>query len=215
MKGKKKLYNTKGGARYNKACFYKNFMYSNSPYVPEIKRMRAKALELIRYLHDNVPFPVAINEATLFKEEQDRGMEYHCDNLKRDQKTPYVSPDLIPGVKCHGYGVVPPNKGEKDYWQPHHGGWLWGHALYRSGTALTYLNDDFEGGETRIPYYDIDVTPKPGRVVCFKGIPQHEHGVRPVSKGTRYTFVNWMTNIYSQRENKVMGITPYITDEWV
>ena len=215
MKGKDHSVGTrKGGERDGKSCFYTNFVRKNSPYVPLIKRIRAKSLKLLRYLYDGVSHPVAQNEAILLQELSGKGMSYHCDALKRDQKEPYVSQDLMPESKAYGYGIAPPSKGGKDYWQPHHGKWLKGHALHRAHTALIYLSDDFEGGETRFPYYDIDVTPKQGRVVCFKGTHDHEHGVRPVSKGNRYTFVNWTTNSLGKSEDETGGLSPYTLDEW-
>lgn len=216
MKEEEKEFNTKkGGERDGKSCFYSNYVRTNSPYVPTLKRIRAKSLELLRYLYDNVPYPVAIHEATLLQECSKEGMDYHCDPLKRNQPEPYLSKDLAPHAGPYGYGVYPPNKGEKDYWQPHFGEWTWGHALHRAHTAILYLSDDFDGGDTNLPFYDINVTPKQGRVLCFKGISEHEHGVRPVSNGNRYTYVVWTTNNEDQEEGKRMNITPYTPDAWV
>ena len=216
MKGADKKFNTtKGGERDGKSCFYSNYVTKNSAYVPTLKRIRAKSLELLRYLYDNTPYPVALHEATLLQECSKEGMEYHCDPLKRDQKEPYVSKDLAPLAREYGYGIYPPRDGEKDYWQPHHGEWTWGHALHRAHTAIIYLSDDFEGGNTRLPYYDIDVAPKQGRVLCFKGVSEHEHGVQTVSNGKRYTYVVWTTNNEDKEEGKVSNLTPYNPEDWV
>jgi len=211
MDGKERHVSTKKkGERYDNSCFYKNFVHALSPYKNHLKKMRARAIRLIRYLYG-----YAEMEATLVQKLEDKGMEYHCDALKRDQEEPYISKSLHSKARKHGYGIHPPPMGGKDLWQPHHGSWTWGHALYRAHTGLIYLSEDFEGGETRLPYLDLDVAPKVGRILLFKGIPEHEHGVRPVSKGTRYTFVNWTTVSPNKSENFKHNITPYDSSPWV
>lgn len=56
-------------------------------------------------------------------------------------------------------------------------------------TSITYLNDDYEGGET---YHvnDMTIIPKMGRTVCFDG-NYYEHGVHEVKKCSRYTVPIW------------------------
>jgi len=55
-------------------------------------------------------------------------------------------------------------------------------------TAISYLNDNYTGGETFIE--DMNVTPKQGRVAFFHGM-QYVHGVRLITEGTRYTIPSW------------------------
>ena len=57
-------------------------------------------------------------------------------------------------------------------------------------TAVVYLNDDYEGGETFID--DIVITPKRGKVVCFNG-DESSHGVNDFTN-TRYTIASWFCN---------------------
>ena len=62
-------------------------------------------------------------------------------------------------------------------------------------SAIIYLNDDFEGGETYIglPGHELDDTiikPKLGRLVCFRG-KDILHGVNKVTKGDRFTLPAW------------------------
>ena len=57
------------------------------------------------------------------------------------------------------------------------------------GTSVTYLNDNFTGGET---YFvdDIAVRPKIGRTLYFDGLSR-EHGVHTVKDFSRYTLAVW------------------------
>lgn len=61
--------------------------------------------------------------------------------------------------------------------------------------TLIYLNNDYEGGEIYFPELDISIKPKAGDLVCFPDTPDFIHGVRPISKGIRYTTPRWFTRI--------------------
>ena len=56
-------------------------------------------------------------------------------------------------------------------------------------SGILYLNDNFEGGNT---YYenDIIIIPKKKRGIFFDGC-YYRHGVKKVSKGTRYVIASW------------------------
>lgn len=56
-------------------------------------------------------------------------------------------------------------------------------------TSITYLNDDYLGGETSFQN-DINIIPKKGRTVYFSG-QQYNHGVLKVLTNTRYTIPIW------------------------
>ena len=60
-------------------------------------------------------------------------------------------------------------------------------------TSLTYLNDDFEGGETYLTKENLVVKPKVGRTILFDG-KRFEHGVKKITEGVRYTFALWYSN---------------------
>lgn len=49
-------------------------------------------------------------------------------------------------------------------------------------TFMIYLNDDFEGGETK--FDEVTVSPKTGTVLCF--IHEQKHEGCPVPEGTKY-----------------------------
>lgn len=64
--------------------------------------------------------------------------------------------------------------------------------LQRKLSVSILLNDDFEGGE-----FDFDlesnVLTKKGSILVFPSFVRHR--VRPVTKGTRYTAVNWIRGV--------------------
>ena len=56
-------------------------------------------------------------------------------------------------------------------------------------TSITYLNDDFVGGET-VFEDGIVIKPKKGRTLFFDG-QYYFHGVNEIIKGNRYTVAVW------------------------
>ena len=59
-------------------------------------------------------------------------------------------------------------------------------------TSITYLNDDYLGGET-IFKNGIIVKPEIGKTVFFDG-KKYLHGVSPITKGKRYVLAIWYTS---------------------
>lgn len=59
-------------------------------------------------------------------------------------------------------------------------------------TSITYLNDDYEGGQT---YFKngVVVNPKKGKTVFFDG-KKYKHGVSKIIQGNRYVCAFWYTN---------------------
>lgn len=68
----------------------------------------------------------------------------------------------------------------------------------RFATAILYLNDEFEGGETFFKYLKIKVTPKKGSILFFDY--KYNYGLNmltrhqglPVYKGTKYIATQWI-----------------------
>ena len=60
-------------------------------------------------------------------------------------------------------------------------------------TSITYLNDDYTGGQT---YYEDGTIfkPKKGRSLFFNG-QYYKHGVKPVNKNIRYVVAAWYKKI--------------------
>tara|TARA_R100001480_G_scaffold150635_4_gene151454 strand:- start:2389 stop:2886 length:498 start_codon:yes stop_codon:yes gene_type:complete len=59
-------------------------------------------------------------------------------------------------------------------------------------TSITYLNDNYEGGETFFEDGMI-VKPKIGRTIFFDGI-KYPHGVKEITKGNRFVIASWYTD---------------------
>ncbi len=58
-------------------------------------------------------------------------------------------------------------------------------------SLVAYMNDDYEGGELDFPVYGVSIKPEKGMVVLFPSGFQHKHTARPVTRGTKYSFVTW------------------------
>ena len=52
------------------------------------------------------------------------------------------------------------------------------------------LNDDYQGGEF-IMFDDYEIKFKPGDIIIFPSVFLYPHLVKPIKKGTRYSFVSW------------------------
>lgn len=62
-------------------------------------------------------------------------------------------------------------------------------------SALVYLNDDFEGGETEFVNFGIKIKPRAGMLVLFPSDYSYRHISHPVTKGTKYALVTWIRSI--------------------
>lgn len=79
------------------------------------------------------------------------------------------------------------------HYQPHIDS---GPGLQRIFSAVLYLNDVEEGGETYFNHFDVAVTPKAGRLVIFPANYMYMHEARPSTKGDKYAIVTWFVPIY-------------------
>lgn len=61
----------------------------------------------------------------------------------------------------------------------------------RHFTSITYLDSDYEGGETYLPEHNRVITPTKGKTVMFPS--DYPHGVHEITKGERHTFAAWYT----------------------
>ena len=59
-------------------------------------------------------------------------------------------------------------------------------------TSITYLNDDFDGGET---YFEkgLIIKPEKGKTIFFDG-KRYLHGVKPLENNPRYVMAIWYTS---------------------
>jgi len=74
-------------------------------------------------------------------------------------------------------------------------------------TAIMYLNDDYEGGETQFPSLDVTISGKQGDVLTWtnlnkNGSPNTDtlHAGLPVTKGTKYIVVTWIRQGLPQKQ---------------
>ncbi len=61
----------------------------------------------------------------------------------------------------------------------------------RTMSALLYLNDVEEGGETYFDRFDVAVSPKAGRLVLFPAGFPYSHEARNPLSGNKYVLVTW------------------------
>ena len=55
-------------------------------------------------------------------------------------------------------------------------------------SSTIYLNDDYEGGETRFPKQNYKTKPEPGTLIMFPATCMYPHEVKEVTSGVRYTY---------------------------
>ncbi len=70
---------------------------------------------------------------------------------------------------------------------------------WRTYSSLVYLNEEFEGGEIFFPRCNEVLKPTTGMLVIFSSGPEHEHGVKAVTAGMRYTMPSWYTTDESHK----------------
>lgn len=66
-------------------------------------------------------------------------------------------------------------------------------------TAITYLNDDFDGGETRFPALELTIAPRTGDTLVFHNVdangqphPLMRHAGMPVTHGVKWIATRWI-----------------------
>ena len=71
-------------------------------------------------------------------------------------------------------------------------------SIPRTISVIIFLNNDYEGGE--LNFYNPltneifkTVKPSPGRCIMWPSNFMYPHSVSPVTKGTRYAIVSWLT----------------------
>lgn len=77
---------------------------------------------------------------------------------------------------------------EDGFYKAHHD---FGPETPRAISALMYLNDVEEGGETYFDVFDLTVVPKAGRLVLFPSTFPYSHEARNPISGNKYVLVTW------------------------
>ncbi len=71
---------------------------------------------------------------------------------------------------------------------------------HRAASAVVYLNDDYEGGETFFPGLGFRVRPEAGLAIAFGAGASHVHGVTRLRRGRRYMMATWFTMEPAKRD---------------
>jgi prolyl 4-hydroxylase len=115
----------------------------------------------------------------------------------------------IPG--CHAESLQLVHYREAEQYRPHYdaydleterGRQRTARGGQRLVTALAYLNEVIDGGETSFPRLDVTIEPRPGRLVLFHNVadrtlrdltrhPASLHGGDPVRRGEKWAFNLW------------------------
>lgn len=66
----------------------------------------------------------------------------------------------------------------------------------RSLSVLSYLNDDYEGGEISFPQSNITLKPKAGTIIFFPSNFIYVHTIAKMKSGVRYAIPSWFHNRY-------------------
>lgn len=62
-------------------------------------------------------------------------------------------------------------------------------------STVSYLNDDYEGGEIEFPNSNIKIKPPAGSIIFFPSNFLYVHEVHPIIKGSRYSLPHWYHNM--------------------
>ena len=61
-------------------------------------------------------------------------------------------------------------------------------------SLVTYLNDDYEGGEIEFPNLNIKIKPSAGSTIIFPSTYPYEHTSRKIEKGFKYMTTSFWLN---------------------
>jgi hypothetical protein len=64
---------------------------------------------------------------------------------------------------------------------------------HRAFGSIIYLNDNYKGGHTYYPNFDLEIIPEAGKLALHPGDPEHLHGVTEIQEEIRYTLVSFWT----------------------
>lgn len=76
--------------------------------------------------------------------------------------------------------------------------------------TVTYLNDNFEGGETYFASSGLKIMPKPGLMIAFPSSHQYLHGVTKLISGERFV----ITSFWPRARTLVHNMAPSVPTGW-
>lgn len=65
-------------------------------------------------------------------------------------------------------------------------------TLHRLFAFMTYLNEDFDNGETFFEHYSLSVKPKKGKTLIWPAEWTHAHKGNMVNNGSKYIITGWL-----------------------
>ncbi len=66
-------------------------------------------------------------------------------------------------------------------------------------STVSYLNDDYEGGEIQFRQSNVTISPEAGSIVFFPSNFLYIHEVMPIKSGTRYSMPHWYHHLKNPR----------------
>jgi len=100
----------------------------------------------------------------------------------------YIETFRVPVTQKEDYEILKYNEG--NFFIDHVDDGLF---MSRRVSIVYYFNDDYEGGEIIFPRFGVEIKPKANQLAIFPANYMYNHNVTKVTKGTRYSMVNWMS----------------------
>ena len=100
----------------------------------------------------------------------------------------YIETFRVPVTQKEDYEILKYNEG--NFFIDHVDDALF---MSRRVSIVYYFNDDYEGGEIIFPRFGVEIKPKANQLAIFPANYMYNHNVNKVTKGTRYSMVNWMS----------------------
>jgi hypothetical protein len=72
---------------------------------------------------------------------------------------------------------------------------------HREYGSIVYLNNNYEGGHTYYPNFDLEIIPEVGKLAIHPGDVEHLHGVTKIKNTTRYTVASFWTSNRKKANN--------------
>lgn len=69
-----------------------------------------------------------------------------------------------------------------------------GSKTKRIMSAISYFNNDYEGGELEFVNFKVKLKPEPGMLIIFPANFAYAHIAHPIISGTKYAMVTWITD---------------------
>jgi hypothetical protein len=103
---------------------------------------------------------------------------------------PYAQKHGINNLSHEPYSILKYNEGQ--YYKDHFDD---GPGVQRTFSAICYLNDNYDNGEIEFVNFNIKIKPEPGMLLLFPSNYAYRHIAHPVTSGSKYAIVTWISSI--------------------